>query len=235
MLAAALCLVGVAAFALLRREIADERRAVIERRLLGAAEILAQPARDVLTGTGSRAGFLDRLRDLGSVTGLRFTLIGANGDALADSEVGGPMPNLGDRPEVHAASVAGFASAARKSALTGKETVYVAHSIESDGKRIGTIRAATDTSELDTVLSGIEWLFALVGIAALGLGAIVGAALRRRDPDDVGGDEPVECAAAADVRIGPATRVADAPSLVSPGATSGEAAVDEAHAVARER
>lgn len=210
---AALALTTYAAFALIEREIARERRALIEHKLEGAAEILAQPASDALSGSASREAFLDRLRDLASMTGLRITLIGASGDVLADSEVRGAMPNLSDRPEVRAASAAGYASAARKSSVTGKETVYVARAVESDGRTLGTIRAAIEASEIDTVLVGLERIFAAIASAMLGIGVLIGRALRGRDAEHA--DVVVLADEAHPTRaIEPTLDIADAPSLV---------------------
>jgi len=173
-------LVAVAAFATAGHLLAKERRALVERRLSGAAEILSAPARDVLTGRLSREAFLARLLDLGSTTGLRITLIDPQGEALADSEVPGRLPNLADRPEVRAASATGHSAAARRSIVTGKETVYVARAVEVDGRRLGTIRAATESSEAAGVLGGIEALFATGAAAALGLGILLGLRIGSR-------------------------------------------------------
>lgn len=181
-LAGALALVAVAAFAAAGHLLAKERRALVERRLSGAAEILTAPAREVLTGGLSREAFLARLLDLGSTTGLRITLIDPQGEALADSEVPGRLPNLADRPEVREASIGGHSAAARRSVVTGKETVYVAHAVVVDGQRLGTIRAATESGELDGVLGGIEALCATGAAAALGLGILLGLRIGVRKP-----------------------------------------------------
>ncbi len=189
-LAAILICVGVAAFVAGRHQLESERRALVERRLAGAAEILSGPAVDVLARGGSREEFLALLRDLGATTGLRITLIAPGGEALADSEVAGSLPNLGDRPEVRAANASGVATAARKSAVTGKETVYVARSVEVDGKRLGTIRAATDASAVSEVLNGAEWFFAAAAATALALGLVLGLRFQRKPRALVDVDQP---------------------------------------------
>lgn len=183
-LAGLLAVVGIAAFVTAQGRLTEERRALVERRLSGTAGILTEPAKDVLARGASREEFLARLRDLGSTTGLRITLIAPDGEALADSEVSGPLPNLGDRPEVRTANLAGSATAARTSVVTGKETVYVARAVEVDGRLLGTIRAAVESSEIDAVAGGIEWLFAATAAAALGAGLVLGWRTRRAPSPD---------------------------------------------------
>ena len=156
------------------------RHDVIQRRLASATEVLMTPARDVLAAGGSSEAFLERLREVGSLTGLRITLIARDGTALADSEIRGPMPNLSDRPEVAQAVHAGEASAERLSVLTGKETVYVARSVAVDGVVLGTIRAATERSEIDHVASGMETVLIVLAVTGIALGAVLGAAAMRQ-------------------------------------------------------
>jgi len=161
------------------QKIEATRRDVIQRRLSSAAEVMMSPARDVLAAGASSQAFLERLRELGSLTGLRITLIAHDGTALADSEIQGRMPNLGDRPEVAEAVRAGLASASRTSVLTGKETVYVARTVEADGVVRGTIRVATERSAIDEVASDLEYVLFLLAVTGLGLGAVLGAAAMR--------------------------------------------------------
>ncbi len=162
-----------------QKRIQATRHDVIQRRLSSAAEVMIIPARDVLAAGGSSQAFLERLRELGSLTGLRITLIAQDGTTLADSEVRGPMPNLRDRPEVAQAIRAGEASASRTSVMTGKETVYLARSVMADGVVLGTIRAATEKAEIDDVASGLESVLLLLAITGIGLGAVLGAAAMR--------------------------------------------------------
>ncbi|MCY2961381.1 MAG: hypothetical protein NTY35_14555 [Planctomycetota bacterium] len=187
----------MAAFVLAEQRLSLERREFVERRLSAAAEVLTLPAREALSDVASRESFLSRLRDLSSTTGLRITLIDPNGEALADSEVPGPLPNMSDRPEVRASAAGRASTARRQSALTGKETLYVARSVELDGQRIGTIRVATETSEIDGVLVGLEALLATATAAALGLGLVAGRLLPRAP---LAQDSPVDARASLDPR-----------------------------------
>lgn len=176
--------VGLAAYGIAALRLAGERRALVERRLAAAADVLTAPALEVLAGGASRESFKMRLRDLGTVSGLRITLIATDGEALADSELPGTLPNLGDRPEIRAAITQGSASAERLSALTGRDTLYVARVVLHDGRPVGTIRAATDARAADEMLAGAEFLVALVAVAALGLGYVARARFTTREATD---------------------------------------------------
>lgn len=74
----------------------------------------------------------------------------------------------------------------RRSVMTGKETLYVAASLEKDGHRLGTIRAATNVSEVDEALSGIESTVAGLIAVCLMLGLVLGLVRKRpRDRSDI--------------------------------------------------
>jgi hypothetical protein len=179
-MAALLLAAVVLSFWCLQKRIDATRHDVIQRRLSSAAEVLMRPAHDVLASGASSEAFLERLRDVGSLTGLRITLIARDGTALADSEVRGPMPNLSDRPEVAQALLTEEeASASRTSVLTGKETVYVARAVMANGVVLGTIRAATERSEIDDVASGMETVLVVLAAMSIALGAVLGAAAVR--------------------------------------------------------
>lgn len=176
--------VGCVAYAFAAQHLARERRAFVDRRLAAAADVLTAPARDVLTGAASAESFRPRLRDLGTVSGLRITLIAPDGEALVDSELPGALPNLGDRPEIRGALSAGVATAERLSVLTGRETLYVARAVAHEGRTVGTIRAATNASSVEELLAGAELLFALAAVAGVGIGFAIRARCALRSVDD---------------------------------------------------
>ncbi len=167
------------------REIEKTRFRLVGRQLTTAADILRAPATEVLSTGSGEEKFRQRLRDVGAMTGLRLTLIRDDGSVVADSEVLEPMPNLGDRPEVREAAVRGRGTDFRRSIVTGEETLYVARALEKDGARIGMIRAATGTSEVQALLDGVEATLAVVATICLALGAFAGwvahALARRRE------------------------------------------------------
>lgn len=164
-------LVVIATFVCFERRIDAQRRDFVERRLRATADLLTASARDVLAGRAPHEGLTARMRDLGTATDVRITLVLPNGEVLAESEVHTAMPNLADREEVRAAQEHGLATAARKSAMTGKETLYLALGLDENGTRLGTLRVATDASEVGDVLDHLEYELAAMVAAALMLGA----------------------------------------------------------------
>ena len=102
-----------------------------------------------------------------------------DGSVLADTELA-EMPNIIDRPEVRAASEGQTSMEFRRSTLTGKETLYVAAPVVDGDVRIGILRAATSSAEIDGVLAGFEYVFAVIAVCCLASGALVGLAFGRR-------------------------------------------------------
>lgn len=162
-----------------RHQIESARRSLVERRLMTAVDILQDPAADALGPKGARAAFFDDLRHWAAVTGLRFTLIRPDGSVLVDTEVASGMPNLAERAEVRAAERGARDSELRHSEATGKETLYVARALESGGRRVGTLRTATDASEIDAAMAWVEATVAIVAAGCVGVGVLLGFALGR--------------------------------------------------------
>jgi hypothetical protein len=189
--ATVLVLAGAAASWIADREIDKTRQDLVERRLETALDILRAPAAAALSSHDALPAFIEDLNNWGRVTGLRLTLILPDGMVLADTEVK-KMPNLADRPEVRAASAGRIGSASRRSAVTGKDSFYVATPIEKDGVRIGTLRAVTDTSEIGGTLAGLERTFAIFAAGCLVAGTIIGTLLGRSTSlvDDGAESEP---------------------------------------------
>lgn len=176
--APALILVGAAACWIADREIEKSRQDLVERRLETALDILRAPAAAALSSHDALPTFIDDLDNWGRVTGLRLTLVLPDGGVLADTAVK-KMPNLADRPEVRAAAEGRTESAFRRSAVTGKDSFYVAKPIEKDGMRIGTLRAVTYTSEFEGTLAGLERTFAIFAAGCLVVGTLIGALFLR--------------------------------------------------------
>jgi hypothetical protein len=178
-IALALILVGLLACWVCNRQIRSTRHALVERRLITAVDILRESATRAVSDPDTRSDFVSDLEEWGRVTGLRLTLILDDGSVLADTELA-DMPNLGDRPEVVAARDEQEHGAFRRSALTGKDTLYIAKRLEKDGARIGVLRAATYASEVDAALGGIEATFAVLSLCCLGTGVVLGLLAGRR-------------------------------------------------------
>jgi len=172
-------LVVVVTFLGFAHRIDAERRDFVERRLRASAELLTASAREVLAGRATREGLASRMQDLGAATDVRITLVLPNGEVLAESEVRDRMPNLADRTEVREAQAHGLSTASRKSAMTGKETLYLAVGIDENGARIGTLRVATDSAEVREVLGRLEYELAAIVAIALLVGAWIGRRLAR--------------------------------------------------------
>lgn len=168
LLAAAL-IGGVKLRTLVENDMAARRRIV--------CDLLANSALEVLTGTGDRALFAERLRVLGGLDGFRLTLIRADGTVIADSEVRGDLSNHGERPEVIAAKVDGRGEAKRLSSSTGKTTAYTTLKLDSNGTYLGTMRAATDLEHVDELVASMRSSILWFGVGALVFGLLVSAGI----------------------------------------------------------
>lgn len=151
----------------------------VDARLRATAEALAADSTEVLLDRAPKERFTQRLRDLGASTGLRLTLIAADGAVVADSEVSGPIANHADRPEVVAAKENRAEVAVRRSATTGKDTRYFPRRIESEGRFLGTIRVATEVEVLREARSNLHTSLLVFGSVALLLGAGASLAIAR--------------------------------------------------------
>lgn len=147
----------------------------VDARLKATAQSLAADATEVLVKRASGDEFAQRLRDLGTSNGLRLTLIAEDGTVVADSEVEGSLANHADRPEVVAARDNRPAVFVRHSATTGKDTRYLPHRLEQDGRYIGTMRVATEVEPMREARTRTHTSLALFGLVALALG--MGASL----------------------------------------------------------
>lgn len=182
LVASGLILILVAACWIGLARIAETRHDLVQMRLRTAVDIVRGRAAAALQSPEALPAFFEDLRSWAHVTGLRLTLILPDGSVLADTEVA-VMPNLADRPEVRAAKAGETRVAFRRSVMTGKDTLYVATPIESEGVRLGMLRAATSALEIDGVLAGFEYVFAIIAGACLGAGALVGLAVGWRSRD----------------------------------------------------
>lgn len=115
----------------------------------------------------------DSLADvLGELSGVRVTIIAADGVVLGDSDLSGraleTVENHGQRPEVLAAYAGRIGRATRRSTSVGTDLLYLA----SPTARGEVIRLALPLREVDAALARVKRV-----ILAVGLGAIVFAAL----------------------------------------------------------
>lgn len=127
---------------------------------------------------------LDRLcKDLGQRSGVRLTVVRADGTVLADAEEDPLlMANHRDRPEIAAALAGGVGRARRYSATQHQTLSYVAVPVAGEPGRgaAGAARAAVAVTEVTSALRSFEarLLLAWAGLAAVA--ALAGSLLQRR-------------------------------------------------------
>jgi len=143
-------------------------------RLAMAVEAVAPAGAGLLAMPSERADA--EIRRWSAVSGLRVTLIAADGRVHADSWIPadrlGPLENHFGRPEAVAARRGGVGISQRRSETTGRLYTYAAHLVGPTDKPLGYLRLAREEEP-----SGVPWgglLFALV------VGTLTGAFTRRR-------------------------------------------------------
>ncbi|MCA9246280.1 MAG: HAMP domain-containing protein [Planctomycetales bacterium] len=118
------------------------------------------------------------------LTGLRITLVAADGVVLADTDEDPKlMENHRERPELRQAAREGVGQSSRLSPTLDVRMVYFARRIQREGEPYVLIRVATGVAPLErevAAVQGVLWSFVLVvSIAAMGLSyAIVGRIIR---------------------------------------------------------
>ena len=159
-------------------QIARRTLAETDRRLESEAFLLRYIAAGRL-GTEREAELQAQVSSLGRDLGTRFTIIGADGVVVADSEQRpGLMDNHGTRPEVLQASAEGFGTASRYSKTMDQRMRYLALVLESEeGGRAGWVRTSLPLNSIDSRLAqlrGVVFLGAAVAaVAALGIGFLL--------------------------------------------------------------
>jgi two-component system phosphate regulon sensor histidine kinase PhoR len=159
-----------------------ERHQELDERLLDQARVLAAaipaPVPDALP----------RLRDLTrrfhGETGMRLTVIAADGTVLAESNLSDPrvqaMQNHRDRPEVQAALALGVGRAQRRSDTLRQAMAYVAVRWGPADAPLGVVRAALPmTRVLQEERRGVVRLL-LVALAGVALAGLLGLVASRR-------------------------------------------------------
>lgn len=118
-------------------------------------------------------------RDLASSTGLRVTVVAADGRVLADTaEDPAAMANHRERPEVRAALGGRDGADARRSATTGVDTLYVAVPASLDGAPVA-LRVAEPVAAVDRIAAGARATGLGLLAAALAAAAVASVALAR--------------------------------------------------------
>jgi two-component system phosphate regulon sensor histidine kinase PhoR len=164
----------VASAAIFATVISSRQREVVtshaERRLYDKAVMLRHAMADVLSGDRA-ANLAGELRQLASDSGIRLSLIAADGTVLGDSaENPAKMPNHGDRPEIRQALREGFGVSQRSSATVGVRMLYYALRVGPVEKPLGFVRAAMVMQLVDAQVLSVQ---RLVWFTALAVSAVV--------------------------------------------------------------
>lgn len=143
-------------------------RGTIER-LSEATEALGDHLAPLLAGESAEA---DRvIREWAAASGLRVTLIAADGRVLADSwtlpELLGRLENHLHRPEIEAAARLRVGVDRRRSATTDRPTTYVARLVGSGDAPLGFLRLATEDEPRAWPWPGVLAVLLAAGAAAL--------------------------------------------------------------------
>lgn len=127
--------------------------------LITQAKITEELVRDYYFAPGGRERLDAKVKDLRSQTGLRITIITAEGSVIADSY--GAVDNLdnhGDRPEVNEAFSGRTGNSIRYSATMQENLLYTAVPLMHQGKVVGAVRLAVSLAPLEakfTVVSSV--------------------------------------------------------------------------------
>ena len=108
---------------------------------------------------------------MGSVLGLRVTIVSATGTVIGDSSLDAAglatVENHAARPEVAQARESGFGTAERESTTVHDDLYYVAARIDRAGQPVGFVRLATPLSEIRRTTGGYDLTLALLSFIAL--------------------------------------------------------------------
>ncbi len=160
--------------------IARESRVEVEVTLAQHACLLRDLARPAFADAGD-PGLQARLRQLGLETGIRLTVIDADGVVLADSdEDPARMENHANRPEVRDALDSGRGTVSRYSRTLEQEMMYLALPVSADGDPVGCVRTSLPLSAVDARLALIRGTVSLGMLLALLVALPLGWWLARR-------------------------------------------------------
>jgi signal transduction histidine kinase len=138
----------------------------VRDRLRDAAIVLRVQAAEAFDADPSE-GLQEWLRQTSAETGIRVTLIAADGTVLADSsENPKEMDDHSGRPEILTARQGGIGVAERPSpTLTGAAMMYVAVPVGEASEPVGFVRAAMDMAVVNEYVADIQrWMFWTVAI-----------------------------------------------------------------------
>ncbi len=148
--------------------------------LRGQAGLLAHEVAPLLA-MGDAAGVEARVHEMGALSGIRFTVILADGRVAGESGFPrGEMENHYDRPEFKEAMAGRTGVASRRSPTLGVDTIYVAVPFPLPGGKTAVARAAARMEGLSSGLRALRLQFLVGTLLALLLAAAVGFVAARR-------------------------------------------------------
>ena len=171
----------VATYVYMAYRVHDNYIQLERQRLFTAVKILAR----VLPADHSMAVLQPWAEEFGRQTGLRITVIAADGRVLADNQ-GNPatMDNHSGRPEVQEAQRTGTGVSIRFSHTVEKNELYLAHRLETEGNRRLVLRLALPLQEISqgfrTAQQGLLLIWVFLFLLALGLGYLFTRSLTGR-------------------------------------------------------
>ena len=143
-------------------------------------EVLAPLATEVLRSATHTAAATAEIQRLERATGMRVTVIAADGRVAADShEDAGTMDDHSSRPEVVQARSEPYGIARRHSHTLGEDMQYVARRLEQDGRVLGFVRAARAVPLIDRKLASVQRAVVLGTAAGVLLALLLGLFLAR--------------------------------------------------------
>ncbi len=162
---------GLVALQIARRTLAETDR------LLEAEAVLLRDIATVAVSTNGEGTLQRRIQAMGELIGTRFTIIGADGRVIADSDKNPSLTeNHADRPELLQTATAPIGIATRYSQTVGQRMRYLALPFEAGGER-GWVRTSLPlgsvNSRLAELRSAVLLGAAVAAVIALGLGFLL--------------------------------------------------------------
>ena len=150
----------------------------VEERLEHEAALVAESTAGLFDGEADSAEIRAAADRLGGVVEARVTLISKDGAVLADSwQDSGTLPDQSTRPEVRDALAEGLGRSTRHGATVGREMLYTAVPIRSDGVTVGVARVALPTSEIASsvrpTIATVALSVAVIALLSFGLAYVL--------------------------------------------------------------
>lgn len=150
-----------------QQHIRDFHFSEVERRLLTAAELLAEDARAILLAPDDSPTLADPIKRLAHENDLRVSIIRLDGEVVSDSAATLPLPSHAERPELIQARAAGVGSAHRTSATTTTGSYYLARRLDLDDQPLGYIRITAELNDMAAQMTDLLRALVLVGLIGL--------------------------------------------------------------------